>query len=78
LADPKLEEIAAKHKKTTAQVILRWSVQHGVIPLPRSKNPARIEENAGIFDFNLTGKEMKALDSFDEGLRMTWDPEEMR
>ena len=78
LADPNLEEIAASHKKTPAQVMLRWSVQKGVIPLPRSKNPARIKENADIFDFNLTGKEMNAIDSFDEGLRTTWDPESMK
>ncbi|MFA5106394.1 MAG: aldo/keto reductase [Candidatus Micrarchaeia archaeon] len=78
LADPLLSEIASKHKKTAAQVILRWSIQHGVIPLPKSEKPARIAENAALFDFQLDDKDMAMLDSLDEGLRMTWDPEEMK
>eukprot|EP00088_Acartia_fossae_P025341 TRINITY_DN2616_c0_g1_i3.p1 TRINITY_DN2616_c0_g1~~TRINITY_DN2616_c0_g1_i3.p1 ORF type:complete len:331 (+),score=97.28 TRINITY_DN2616_c0_g1_i3:36-995(+) len=65
LDDPKLRAIADKYKKTTAQLILRWQVQRGVIVIPKSVTPSRIIENSEIFDFALTEDEMKELDGFE-------------
>jgi len=65
LDDPKVKAIASKHSKSSAQVLIRWQVQRGVIVIPKSVTPARIEENANIFDFKLSAEEMKEIESFD-------------
>ncbi len=74
LQDPTLASIARKHGKTVAQVILRWDVQSGVITIPKSVQPQRIAENAGIFDFALTEAEMTAIASLDRNERNGADP----
>jgi diketogulonate reductase-like aldo/keto reductase len=62
VGDPLLEEIAKRHDRTLAQVALRWLVQLGnVIPIPRSSNPGRMRENMAVFDFALTGDEMREI-----------------
>ena len=55
--------IAKKYHKSVAQVILRWNVERGCIPLPRTKNPARLIENMNIFDFSLSRDEVKSISS---------------
>lgn len=66
--------LAAKHRKTPAQIVLRWNLQHGVVTIPKSIRPERITENAGIFDFELTPADMTALDAMDERKRLGPDP----
>lgn len=70
-----IQEIAQRHQKTPAQVVLRWDLQHGVVTIPKSANPKRIEENAHIFDFELTAEEMQALNNLDRGKRFGPDPD---
>ena len=60
-----VREVADRHGRTPAQVLLRWAVQRGVPVIPKSRNPERIRENAAIFDFTLTDAEMAALDALD-------------
>lgn len=72
-----LSVIAAKHGKSSAQVVLRWCVQHGTIPLPKSNNPDHIRDNADIFDFELTQKEMEQINSLSDGTRTCWNPSNM-
>jgi methylglyoxal/glyoxal reductase len=74
LADPPLVAIAMQHGKTTAQVLIRWALQKGFIVLPKSSRPQRIAANADVFDFDLTGKDMAALDALNQGLVTGWDP----
>lgn len=57
-----LRRIAEAHGRTVAQVCLRWEMQNGVIPIPKSSNPDRIRQNADIFDFELTAAEMRTID----------------
>jgi len=66
--------IAAKHRKSSAQVLIRWGLQRGFVEIPKSSDPARIEENAAVFDFALAADEMRVLDALDQGYHVTWDP----
>lgn len=75
LDEPLLQEIAAKHGKTVAQVILRWDLQHGVITIPKSTKEQRIRENADVFDFELTDDEVARIDSLNQNLRVGPDPD---
>ncbi len=65
--EPVLNEIAAKHGKTAAQVILRWNVQQGVIIIPKSVHKNRMEENLGIWAFDLDDEDMVQITSLDKG-----------
>jgi len=67
LEDSKLTELAKKYEKSPAQIVLRWQVQRKVITIPKSVTPSRIEENAAIFDFQLTEEEMTTVAGFDLG-----------
>ena len=57
--------IAQRLERTPAQVMLRWAVQHGAIVIPKSAQQDRIRSNAQIFDFELDGDDMRALDGLD-------------
>lgn len=59
--------IAQKHHKTVAQIILRWLLQRGIVPVVKSANPVRMKENLNIFDFELSFDEMKQIASMDTG-----------
>ncbi|KAG8346618.1 putative Aldo keto reductase family [Trypanosoma vivax] len=63
VSDSLLQAIGNKYGKTSAQVMLRWEVQNGLITIPKSVNEARIKENANIFDFELKPEDMQAIDS---------------
>ncbi|MEW9667880.1 aldo/keto reductase [Ammoniphilus sp. 3BR4] len=72
---PVLNELSAKYKKTPAQIVLRWDLQHGVVTIPKSVTPHRIEENAGIFDFELSAEDMERIDSLNQNKRFGPDPD---
>ena len=69
-----IQSIAAAHGKTPAQVTLRWHIQHDLIAIPKSVTPARIRENAAIFDFTLTPEEMQRIDDMNTNSRIGGDP----
>jgi diketogulonate reductase-like aldo/keto reductase len=73
MTDERLQSLAARHGKTPAQVLLRWSLQMGFVPLPKSVTPARIEENCDIYDFELSAEDMQSLLA-DEYSPCAWDP----
>ena len=60
-------EIAQKHGKSVAQIVLRWLVQRGIVPVVKSANPDRMKENLDIFDFVLSEDEMKEIATLDTG-----------
>ncbi|GAB1528714.1 MULTISPECIES: aldo/keto reductase [Brevibacillus] len=75
LDNPVLKEIANKHHKSIAQVILRWDLQNGVVTIPKSTKEHRIVENASVFDFELTKEEMDRIDGLDQNHRVGPDPD---
>jgi diketogulonate reductase-like aldo/keto reductase len=74
LDDATVAGVAAEVGRTPAQVLIRWSLERGFVPLPRSSNAAHIAENANVFDFALDDAQLAALDVLDEGLVTSWDP----
>lgn len=61
MTNPTMKQIADKHGKSTAQVALRWIIQQGVVPLPKSVHENRMKQNQDIFDFTLSDDEMKQI-----------------
>ena len=72
--EPVLLDIAQKHGKTPAQVILRWNVQQGVIIIPKSVHKERIEENMAIWDFELDEEDMAQIAGLDQAGPSMLDP----
>lgn len=60
-----ISEIAKTHEKSSAQVILRWNLQKGVVVIPGSSNPKHIQKNKELFDFELTDGKMKHINVLD-------------
>ncbi len=75
LNNPILTELSEKYKKTPAQIVLRWDLQHEVVTIPKSITPSRIDENADIFDFELTAEDMDRIDTLNENKRTGPDPD---
>ncbi len=67
--EPIFSELGKKYGKSNVQIILRWHLQMGNIPLPRSTNPAHQKDNIDIFDFQLTADEMEKIKALDQGKR---------
>lgn len=61
--NPVLQELASQYGRTPAQICLRWELQHGIVPLPKTTRRERMAENADVFDFTLTDEEMAAVDA---------------
>lgn len=72
---PLLKRLEKKYNKTFVQIILRWHVQNGVIPLVRSLSPKHQQENFGIFDFELDAEDMEAIDGININSRLRYDPD---
>lgn len=74
LRDPRLAAVASHYGKSTAQILIRWALEKGFVVLPKSSNPQRLRENADVFDFSISADDMATLDSLDEGLVTSTDP----
>ena len=75
LDHPTLAEVAAKHGKTPAQIVLRWHVELGLVVIPKSITPARIRENLDLFGFSLDADDMAKIAALETGERLGGDPE---
>ncbi|MEJ6536693.1 MAG: aldo/keto reductase [Mycobacterium sp.] len=74
LDHPAIATVAAAHRKTPAQVLIRWSIQLGNVVIPGSSEPARIAENIDVFDFELSSAEIEILNGLDDGTRFWPNP----
>lgn len=72
--NPTLTEIAKKHDKTSAQIMLRWCIEQGFVAIPKSVHKERLQQNIDIFDFKLDQDDHKKIKQLDQNLRTTWDP----
>lgn len=72
--EPVLNEIAKKHDKSVAQVMLRWGIDYGVVVLTKSAHKDRITQNADIFDFELDKQDMAKIKKLDRNFRTNWNP----
>lgn len=77
LSEPVIEEIASKHNKSVAQVIIRWDLQNGVVTIPKSIKEHRIVENADVFDFELSAEDMEKIDRLNQDSRAGSHPDTM-
>ena len=78
LSSPELSAVAEKYGKSTAQLCIRWCLQHGVSPLPRSTNMDRMQQNLDVYDFEITEKDMKAIDDIsNEAADFMRDPDKL-
>jgi len=72
---PLMNQLAKKYGKTEAQIVLRWDLQKGIITIPKSVHKERIEENAKIFDFELSADDIQKIDSLDRDKRFGAHPD---
>lgn len=77
LEDPVLEKIAEAHGKSIAQVVIRWHLQSDLIVIPKSVTPSRIVENADVYNFSLSEKEMKMIDALNQDWRSGTHPDKI-
>lgn len=75
LAEPVVTELAERHGRTPAQIVLRWHVELGLVVVPKSGDPDRIRRNIDVFDFSLTPEEVASITALDRGQRPEPDPE---
>ncbi|MDD4635668.1 MAG: aldo/keto reductase [Dehalococcoidales bacterium] len=74
LNDAHLVSIANKYGKSTAQILIRWVLQLGIVVIPKAAKQEHIRQNADVFDFALSQEDMITLSNFNENLRNCWDP----
>lgn len=76
LTDPAVVDMAAHHGRTPAQILLRWHVEHGVVPVPRADDDEQLAQNIDVLDFSLSADEIEALSGFDQGEGAARDPDD--
>ncbi len=76
LSDPVVTEIAARHHRSAAQIVLRWHLQIGTVVIPKSVTPSRIKENIEVFAFSLDDEDLAAISALNEDRRLGPDPAE--
>jgi 2,5-diketo-D-gluconate reductase A len=76
LSEPLISELAHSHGRSAGQVVLRWHLQIGAVPIPKSSCAARIAENFRVFDFSLSDADMTALATLDRDNRLGGDPDQ--
>jgi len=74
-SEPVVAELAQRHGRTPAQIVLRWHIELGLVPVAKSEDPRRQRENLAVFDFALTPEEVARLSALDRGRELLVDPE---
>ena len=74
MQDPTITSLSHKYSATPAQLMVRWSLQHDFVPLPKSVTRSRIESNGAVDGFEIGAEDMARMDQLDEYLVTDWDP----
>jgi 2,5-diketo-D-gluconate reductase A len=74
-SEPVVTELAQRYGRTPAQILLRWHIELGVVPVPKSEDPQRLRENIAVFDFTLTPEDVARLSALNRGDELMLDPE---
>ena len=74
-SEPAVTGLAQRYGRTPAQIVLRWHVELGLVPVPKSEDPQRLRENIAVFDFSLTPEDVARLSALDRGNELVLDPE---
>ncbi|CAJ0965122.1 unnamed protein product [Ranitomeya imitator] len=74
LTHPVILRLAKQYGKTPAQICIRWSIQNGVVTIPKSTKESRIQENCQVLGFTLADADVLTLDSLHDGRHVSWDP----
>ena len=74
LENATIQQIAKRHGVTPAQVGIRWSLQHGIVTIPKSTKIPRLEQNFDVFKFELSAEDMRLIDGLHADMRVSWDP----
>lgn len=74
MEDSRIMKIASKYQKSPAQLLICWNIQQGIIPIPKSKNPARLLENISVFDFDISLEDIHTLNQMNQNKRTSYDP----
>ena len=74
-SEPVVTELAQRYGRTPAQVLLRWHIELGLVPVPKSEDPQRLRENIAVFDFTLTPQDVARLSALNRGDELVLDPE---
>ena len=70
----RIKEIASRYAKSPAQLLLRWNIQQGIIPIPKTKSSSRLIENISVFDFQIEPEDMAKLNAMNENIRTSYNP----
>ena len=73
-SEPVVTRLAQRYRRTPAQVLLRWHIELGLVPVPKSEDPQRLRENIAVFDFTLTPEDVARLSALDRGDELVLDP----
>jgi diketogulonate reductase-like aldo/keto reductase len=77
LKNAEIQKVAKKYNKSSAQILLRWSLQHHVPVIPKCSTVERLKENLQIYDFDISEEDMNFLNSLHQNWHCTWNPEEV-
>jgi diketogulonate reductase-like aldo/keto reductase len=78
LMHPVVAGLADKYQRSSAQILIRWALQHEVVAIPKATSRSHIQENLAVFDFSISARDMETLDGLNENLHLCWDPSAVR
>jgi diketogulonate reductase-like aldo/keto reductase len=77
LSHPVVAGLADKYQRSSAQILIRWALQHDVVAIPKARSRSHIQENISVFDFSISAQDMESLNRLNQNLHLCWDPSDV-